>query len=403
MNFQPKSLLAFLAFAIFATCAQRPLWGDTFRLHQGGSVEGSASQAPSDDSPVVVILTSDGGRIALERDQIASADIESDHLAQYRKTASGYADTVEGQWNLAQWCFEHHLTEQRQTHLRQIIQIDPDHVRARALLGYAFLDGNWVTQSEWYEDHGFISYQGQWRTRQEIELLEEKSEYDEAVKQWKRTLRRWRITLERQRSLESRDRILAINDPAALPALTEMIEEEQYQGVRLLYLAALNEIGTVEAYELLMQLSMHDLDEEIRLSSLEWIVETHPPQATGFYVDLLRDGDNNKINRAAYALQSLDDPTAVEPLIAALVTTHRLVIDNGAGEAITTTFSSDGTSFSSGQQQRVLTRTFSNHAVLQALVGLTGVNHGYQHHRWRSWLAARRASGTPLHNARRDG
>ena len=127
----------------------------------------------------------------------------------------------------------------------------------------------------------------------------------------------------------------------------------------------------------------------------------HPPQATQYYVDLLTNGDNGKINRAAYALQSLDDPTAVEPLIAALVTTHGIVI--GAGDAITSTFSSDGSSFSSGQQRRVLTRTVPNYDVLQALVGLTGVNYGYQRRGWRSWLAARRASGTPLRNARRDG
>ena len=55
---------------------------------------------------------------------------------------------MEGQWKLAEWCHEHGLPDQRKTHLQRVIELDPDHVEARRLLGYSKIDGKWMTQEE---------------------------------------------------------------------------------------------------------------------------------------------------------------------------------------------------------------------------------------------------------------
>ena len=99
----------------------------------------------------------------------------------YDQTRDNYADTVEGQWKLAEWCRENRLPKQRKTHLERVVELDPEHAAARHALGYSHIQGRWVTQAKLMTENGYVRYKGAWVLPQEIEILEEKGKEKQAA------------------------------------------------------------------------------------------------------------------------------------------------------------------------------------------------------------------------------
>ena len=131
----------------------------------------------------------------------------------------------------------------------------------------------------------------------------------------------------------------------------------------------------------------------------------------------LQSKENHIVNRAAIGLRRLDDPSAVSPLIGALVTTHKFTLyPNGPPGNISTTMSrtssggaapgglsssgGPGLGMSVGGKPVVLRRRLQNREVLDALIKLTGVNFFYDLKRWKYWLASQRKAQAL--DARRD-
>jgi hypothetical protein len=161
---------------------------------------------------------------------------------------------------------------------------------------------------------------------------------------------------------------------------------------------------------------LRDPDEEVFHACLDKIVELEPPHMAEQYVKVLKDQNNARLNRAAHALGRLEDDSVVSPLIDALITTHYVVIPKRS-DAYTTTFMKPaasgisgpagsplgGTSFSAGDQTKVIPRTVRNEEVLQALINLSGgVNFGFDVRAWKSWLANENQRAAPQADTRRD-
>ena len=91
---------------------------------------------------------------------------------------------------------------------------------------------------------------------------------------------------------------------------------------RLLYVETLARINTPEAMGVLAAASIDDEIEEVRLTSLDHLQSKPRPGVVAYYVSRLRDKSRNPlvINRAAFALGRMKDPSAIRPLIDALVT-----------------------------------------------------------------------------------
>ena len=119
-----------------------------------------------------VIKTSQGGQISLPAEQVKKVDKQSAAEIEYDRLAAAAPDTVQGQWDLAEFCRQHRLTAQRTTHLQRIIQLEPDHAAARGALGYSRVGGEWITVEEGMDAQGRKRYKGAWRYPQEIELME---------------------------------------------------------------------------------------------------------------------------------------------------------------------------------------------------------------------------------------
>jgi hypothetical protein len=134
-------------------------------------------------------------------------------------------------------------------------------------------------------------------------------------------------------------------------------------------------------------------------------------------VAFLKDPNNVRLNRAAYALGRLGDRSVLSPLIDALMTTHYIVLP-AKSDAYTATFSPTGagspnstpvsplggTGLSAGEDRKTIPRTVSNQDVLEALIRLGGgVNFGFDKRAWRNWLANENRYSAPPTLGRRDG
>jgi hypothetical protein len=381
---------------------------DMFLLHQGGQVEGEWLNRAASSSEAYEIKTSLGGRIMLPKDRVAEVVSISPDAAEHARLAPTFVDTIEAQWRIAEWCRARDLTPQRETHLRRILELDPDHVKARLALGYMHIGGRWVTQDEQLHEQGYELYRGRRRLVQEIELLEQRSKRQQAENEWRARLVRWCTAATGDAQSKAWRQIAAVRDPRAVPALAEMLARDRRPALRLLYVEVLGQIGTAEAAKALVTFSVDHADVEVRWAALEEIVRLQPPAAPAAYIAMLKDADNRRVNAAATALAEVGDRTAIEPLIEALVTVHAQAVRIGGGsDAVTTSFNRDsagggGAGLQTGGRTEILRQAIQNQAVLQALVRLTGgPSFGFHQQAWRNWYAIEKSRLEQV-DARRD-
>lgn len=140
-------------------------------------------------------------------DEVPALLSQDQRLATYRRLRANYAETVDDQLALARWCKKAKLDQQWRAHLGNVLQLNPDHQEARALLGYRLVDGIWLTPEE-------------------IERANARAAAAvAALKQWRPKLLEIREALQqrvRKQQETAQQRFNAIEDPAAIPAI-EMV------------------------------------------------------------------------------------------------------------------------------------------------------------------------------------
>jgi hypothetical protein len=385
-GYRPSVLAVLVAFLVVLAA---PLArGDIFILEAGGLIEGEWLNR--DEQPLSRYEIRRGDvRMTLPLGQVREAIRQSPVELEYARRAPTVSDTVEAQWELAEWCRKSALPKQREVHLRRIVELDPNHQQARYALGYRFVRGEWTTVADARRRDGYELYRGKWRTPQEIEILESGSRNELAEKEWLRKLRLWRRELDdRDKAKLAHDSILAIKDPIAVQPLGEFFSRERVRSVKALYVDALTGIKSREALQVIVERSLEDPDEEVFHLCLSKLVQLDAPHIADPFVAALKDNNNARVNRAAIALGRLNDKSAISPLIDALITTHRRVINNGPGaDATTTTFTNSGALLKKGEGAELQIAHVQNQAVLDALSKLTGVDFGFDQRAWRYWHA----------------
>ncbi|MBN2290869.1 MAG: HEAT repeat domain-containing protein [Pirellulales bacterium] len=259
------------------------------------------------------------------------------------------------------------------------------------------------TPDEIMKERGYVRYKGRWRSPQEIKSIEKNKEREKAEKSWYINLRRWSSWLGGPKSDQAQKAIDEIKDPLATAALADALKSDPRRPARILYIEALARIGTTEALKTLAIHALENPDEETRLSCIDYLKKRKDPAVVKYFVARLGHKDNAIINRAAFALGKMGDPSAVAPLIDALVSTHKKkVVSGGPGQSAGFD-NSGGGGMSMGQTTTIHTYHLRNPQVLDALVKLTdgqNVNFEYNVQRWRYWLAEQNKR-KPL-DARRD-
>jgi hypothetical protein len=330
--------------------------------------------------------------VVLNRSQVEKQIHRRPEKIEYERIRPRYPDTVEGQWELAEWCRECHLLTERERHLERILEIEPNHEKARRGLGYGRMDGQWKTQEQAMKEQGYVWYEHSWRLPQEITLIKERKARTKSDGEWKKKLGQWHRWLNTDRAAVAVENIRSIDDPYAVTALWEALKKEPHnEQRRLLFIEALANIGTPGAMGILAKWSLADPIEEVGLTCIDHLKAAGDYNAVEFFMTQLRSKENAQINRAATALKHMGNPVAIPALIDALLTTHKQTVTVGKPGQVGSTFGTGGGSpggLSVGSKTVVVTQRAANRAVLEALIELSGgKNFNFDVAAWKSWYA----------------
>ncbi len=398
--FHLGAILASLSWASAARTADNEY---VLNLATGGQIRGKLLNVDETPRKRYILQTSFGGKITLDRDQVREVSLKTARQVEYERKRPTFADTVEAQWELSEWCRKNLMSAARKTHLRRILDLEPNHEEARRAPGYFKHEGQWVTQEQLMTRRGYVQYGSRWMLPQEVRLKERGRKQELAEKEWFRRLKLWRGWLSGPKSEQIQREISAIKDPYAVKALQYYMEpaKEPNARVRDLYVDALANVSSGPAMQTLLNASLYDPDEEVRLSSIEYLAKQKNPEIVRRYVKLLKDSNNVTINRAALALGNMKDPTSIGPLIDALITQHKFKVVSGSG-GTSASFSPNGGGggLSVGRNTQIYVKQIQNEVVRNALVAMTGVNFNYNIPQWRDWYATQRR-GQEV-NTRRD-
>jgi hypothetical protein len=395
-----------LALALSALVFSPRARGDVFRLSQGGQVVGELQNPDQSPRETYAVKTPEGAVVTLARSQVKEVLRPKPEEIEYEEIRSQYPDTADGQWRLAEWCKEHKLNAQRKAHLERAVELDPNHEAAHRALGHSRIDGKWTTQRDFLTSQGYRWYRGRVRTQQEIDILEEKQRNNAAEKEWTQKIDRLVGGLVGDRADEAREALLAIRDPRAAQGLAIGLRHNPRPEVRVILAQALAELNTSEALLTLAARAIEDPVEDVRLTCLELLKKKKNPDVVEYFVGRLQVKSNNNvaINRAGVALRMMGDPSAVGPLIDALVTVHKFKVGSSNPGQMSSTFGTGpggGGGLAVGGGPRIKLQPIQNRDVLDALVALTGhAGLGFDVPGWRTWFAAQKSRDVP--DVRRD-
>jgi hypothetical protein len=373
--------------------------GELFVLQSGAKVSGEIVPQDPPDKENLTIKTDSGATITLARSQIKQTLHQRPEEIEYEKLRVHAADTVEGQWELAEWCRENRLIPQREKHLKRVIEIDPDHQQARLALGYERHGDTWTTQEELMTKQGYRRYKGRWRLPQEIEIMEKERKKELAEKDWMQKIGSWRNWLGSGRDQQARDNFMSIKDDAAIKGLAEALKNDPRDEARRVFIDSLAHIGSTPALMALTAWTMQETVPDLCFSCLEHLRKAKCHEAVLYFIGRLGSKDNTQVNRAGMALGALGDRTAVGPLIDSLITMHKYKVSTGNPGQMSTTFGNGGGNASPGGLSvgggpKIITRALQNESVHDALVALAGVDYSFDVDQWKGWYATQRKRPT---------
>ncbi len=375
-----------LALGMTATAAAEET---VLMLSSGGEVRGKLLNPSEFPRTQYQIETAFGARLAFARDVVHKVATIGDKQLEYEKVQPTYADTLEGQWALAEWCREKNLKTEREVHLRRVLDFDTAHEAARRALGYFEHQGRWTTQDELMTERGFVRYKGEWILPEEVDLRERRRQNEVEEKAWMRQISEWKknIAARPQEIIAEMD---TVRDPNAVGAIVFHMDpsREPRPAVRQKFHQMLANIDSPGAWHQVAMASLHDPDEETRITARERMAGQSRPDLTKVFVQALQSENNFLVNRAALGLAVLKDDSAIGPLIDALVTTHKFREVSGR-PGTNATFGSNGSGgLQVGQRAVVYHKQIANEPVRNALIAMTGANFQYNQSDWKAWHAS---------------
>ncbi|MFO0818755.1 MAG: HEAT repeat domain-containing protein [Pirellulales bacterium] len=371
--------------------------GDVFLLNSGGQVEGELVNR--DEVPRVnyVVRLESGGEIVLGSRQVSSVVVRNDADRRYEELLPKMPATIEGHWKMAEWCRERSLDTERETHLRAILELDPNHEPARLGLGYTRLQGKWTTNEEYYRELGYVRQGTTWRLPQELAMVTAQDRARKAELEWKSKLRILRGKIGKKGGERALDEIRAIRDPAAAASLIQWLEsKDESRDMKFLVIELLGRLGTASAINTLAYHAIYDDDPAMRDKALDYLEKYRSPQLVSSVANRLKDENNLIVNRAAIVLGRFGEPSATMPLIDALTTRHKQTVGGGGSGSITPQFSGEGgAGLSMGGGTKVVQIDLQNDNVLSALALIHGgANFGYDKAAWKRWYAEKQTPRT---------
>ena len=402
---------------------------DLVKLMNGGELRGKIIAA-GDNKTKIRLETMTGATVVVERSLVKFVTPRSLATEEYETRSRCLEDTADAHWDLAEWCRQRGLAKQRETHLRRVTELAPDHEKAQSILGRVWHQGSWIDRDELMASQGYVKYKNKYITPQELEVIENTADELERERSWFQKIRLWHGWLDGQhenRRSQAVSGLNSVDDPYAAPAIMKFLASDSRIGMRELAVSMLVRISGAKSIAGLVKLALFDEAPQIRTAALTGIGNAHYERAQKAFVAALRNESNPVVCRAATALGQVGDKEAIKPLIEALVTVHQYQVAMDLPNNQTYSFSSDG-SFSSNtpavppgvmaavRTGQLLPPVFAapsdvpappkktvtiriehyNAESLAALGKLTQQNFGYDKRTWHLWWAAEKnASGAP--------
>lgn len=420
------TLVALAAFAVGASTFIRPASADLIRLKNGGDLRGTIDRRSGPTSDEVTIESLSGAVIVVGREHVQFVTRRPMIVEEYETLARKTAETVEGHWDMAEWCRENALKSQRDTHLARVVELDPEHEAAHKALGHILHDGEWTTRDEMMASQGYVKHRGKYITPQELELIEKSKAELESERDWFIKIRLWHGWVN-GRNDDRRQQGLAllseVGDPSAIPALTKLLRGETSKALRILIIGVLRDLPGDGSTPALVGQSLTDDDVEIRWMCLNGLQPEDYATARAIYLKELKSKSNATICRAAASLERVGDEACVPALIQALSTTHTYKVyvpdrqqsisfDSSGQFALggstgisgltpeiqagiaTGQINPNALNQISGQPTKMKLVTFKHHhdnkEVLGALQRITGQAFGFDKRSWNLWWTAKK-------------
>jgi hypothetical protein len=353
-------------------------------MKSGGQISGERLNRQDTYARDYIILTDAGVQLTIPAADVVARSREPAKRKEYERLAPLVANTIDSQWNLAQWCAEQQLTEERRAHLENILKLDANHAAARHALGYVQIRNQWQTSAEFHAQEGYQRLNGKWRVAQDATLNSEQVAQEALLREWLLKLKRWRADLNGEKAQAALQQFESLDDPAALPAVQWLMHEERNARLYPMYFNILLRMDAPAAQEHLLVCTLSASNRGLFLEGVERVVKLPSHRLQRPLLEGLRSADNETINRAAYLLGKTQNASFAAPLIEALVTKHRMATGNNSSQT-TTSFSGDGGIGMSRGGPSIVEIPVQNRDVLEALVALTGQNFQYDQRAWRYW------------------
>mgnify|MGYP006272820281 CR=1 FL=1 len=305
---------------------------DVVQLKSGGILRGTIKTDAKSKSDVLEVQLMSGTLVVVGKEDVVEALRRPLKFEQYEVRAQELEDTLAAHWELAEWCKENRLTDQRRAHLERVLDFDPEHKAAHLGLGHTQQDGEWLTKEEVEErkrEQGFVKLNGKYVPITQLESLQLKAEQTQAEKEWFAKVRLW-LQLATgpkvDKAAEGLGSLREIRSPDAVPALVQLLGKHANEDVRRLFVDTLSKIGGQTAAVPLSTLALREDVRDIREQALNALKSDQAEIARAIFVRGLRDRSNIIVRRAGLGLSRVGDATSVNALINALVTRHSTTI-----------------------------------------------------------------------------
>jgi hypothetical protein len=409
---------------------------DVIVLRGGGEIQGKVITDPKQPETVQVLMIRGKHPLVLKKQQIVKVVPKAGPLDEYLARRQKLGPTAQAQYELGEWCTQNRLPDLATIHYEATIAVDENHELAHKKLGHVNYAGRWLSPDELREVQGLVKYKGQWITQEERERRERSARTAASQASWVRRIKLLRQAIvqgSEDRRREAEVQLMQIEDKAAVVPLMKVLGEDEAP-MRLLLAHVLGAIKGKEAAQGLAEMLLAETQDNVRLAFLDRLKDRDDPGVIPYLVKALRSENLKVVNRAAWALGNLGAVNTVPTLVGSLLGTEdHVVMDPPAGSAPAYSpvgpalmamnpgavafltppamapgavaygavavpyvgappiigaggLMSTGTTSGRGPIPRIITLTYQNVEVRNALVKLTGQDFGYDIAAWKRWV-----------------
>lgn len=336
-----------LWFAGLSLLASADLPADVVKLTDGGEIRGLVkfpaakprkNQVTESEEVVVESLT--GAEIVVAREQVAFITRRPRALEEYESLARRVADTIDGRWQLAEWCRQHGLTQPRKEQLQRILELDPEHKPAHYGLGHRRQGTTWTSPDEEEAQllaAGYVRYKGRIITTLERDLLESNTTRHREQNDWRPKIRLWLGWLTGRNAPRRADAVAnfrELRDPDAVPAIVDFLLGDANVEVRRLAVQTLAQFEGQPPIPALVRVALSDADPTLQTSAFGAFTAEQRAAAVPIIERALRDESNLIVRRAAILLGKCGVRQAIPSLVEALATSHKIRVPQAPAFAV---------------------------------------------------------------------